>query len=446
MPENDDIVKESTSLVEEIEKQLERIVAKKHEEVKKQLEEKIKREEEEANKKMRCIEEELNDEKKSLEDYKTSIADFENNKARLKNGIKNHVNKAFHYQTEIEKLAGATLNELREVRELNEKIGEIRQEAAKRTALLKKELEEKFGIVAEVPNATEGEEDVKLDLEHELSKLRKIKEILGASETLKPLEIEGEPEEVEREEEVSKMKKTSKISEEAVEELEIPEIKDVMDISPPEEEKFKEEEPENDRMEEKEEEKVQKKEKETKISPETLVAPETTNIHLHELDKEEMLNILENFRKTESTEGNGKISYFQKNNKIVLDGGKIISTIKNCLERAKKNYQEMSQKESPKDQFFLKQEIINNQEFLRKLILRGIKKCEKESCSLPKYTADIINIQNLKDILEKLSIQNWSNEDEFKSFNKYFEALRKTFLAKITPPDAYIRSIIKQLE
>lgn len=437
MPENDDIVKEPTSLIEEIEKQLERVLAEKREEVEKELKEKIKRDKEEAQNKMNRIEEELKGEKKALEDYKTAIDDFENNRVHLKNEIKKHLDKVFHYQTEIEKLAGATLKELRGVRDLNEKLGELRQVAGERAAQLKKELEEKFGIEAEVPETKEGEEKVKVDLEQELVKLRKIKDILGTSETLKPLEeIERKPEEIERKEEALEMKDVSKISKKAEEEIELPEIKDVMDISSSEEEKVREEEPQPEVKESKEEKKEEK-------APKKEV--ETVTIHIPEASKEELLNILENFRKTESIEGEGKINYFQRNNKIILDGEKIISAIKNCLNRAKKYYQEMSQKESPRDQFFIKQEIINNQELLRKLILRSVKKCEKESCSLPEYTADILNFQNLKDILEKLSIQNWSNEDEFKSFNTYFDALTKAFHAKITPYDTYIKSIIKQL-
>lgn len=436
MPENDDIAKESTSIIEEIEKQLERVLAKKQEEVERELKEKIKRDKEEAHKKMNRIEEELKGEKKALDNFKASIAEFENNRAHLKDEIEKHLDKVFHYQTEIEKLAGATLEKLRGVRDLSDKLGELRQAVGEKAVQLKKELEEKFGIEAEILETKENEEKVKVDLEQELVKLRKIKEILGKSETLKSLEeIERGSEEIERKEEDLEMKDISKISKKVEEEIELPEIKEVMNISPPEEEKAIKEEPQPEIKESKEEKKEETARKEV----------ETATFHLPVADKEELLNILENFRKTESIEGEGKINYFQRNNKIILDGEKIISAIKNRLNRAEKHYQEIYQKESPRDQFFIKQEIINNQELLRKLILRSVKKCEEESCYLPEYTADILNFQNLKDILEKLSIQNWSNEDEFKSFNTYFDSLSKAYHAKIAPYDTYIKSIIKQL-
>ena len=239
----------------------------------------------------------------------------------------------------------------------------------------------------------------------------------------------------------------------AVEEVEVPEISDVMDFFPPEElgeeehslEKGEAEGKPKEKQKNAQEELAKVRAEEKKKIQEAPAAPEPETILFDLAHKEEMLNILEECRKIEAVEGNGRIYYYQKNSKVVLDGEKIISTIKARIDRVKKYFLEMPEKESPKDQFFIKQEIINHQELLRKVILRTVKKCERESCSLPAYTAEVLNIQKLRDILEKLSIQNWSNEGEFQSFSSYFDSLNRSFHTKIIPYEPYLKSLIRQL-
>lgn len=71
--------------------------------------------------------------------------------------------------------------------------------------------------------------------------------------------------------------------------------------------------------------------------------------------------------------------------------------------------------------------------------------CEKENCSLPKYTLEILNVDVLKNILEKVSMGNWSNQDDFTSFDNYTKALKDAFYSRITPPAFYLKSIIDEL-
>jgi len=115
------------------------------------------------------------------------------------------------------------------------------------------------------------------------------------------------------------------------------------------------------------------------------------------------------------------------------------------LEEAKKLYLKLSQTESPKEQFFIKQEIINQQEILRKYILRNLKMCEREGAVLPEFTTAILNLDSLKDILEKLSMENWSNPGDFNSFRTLIESLKDAYYAKITPPVYYLKSLIEEL-
>ncbi len=72
--------------------------------------------------------------------------------------------------------------------------------------------------------------------------------------------------------------------------------------------------------------------------------------------------------------------------------------------------------------------------------------CEEESCSLPSYTIDILNVDVLKDVLEKLSMENWSNQDDFTFFEKYAKNLKNNFYGRITPPGLYLQSIIDEMK
>src|SRR4030042_6857294 len=92
-------------------------------------------------------------------------------------------------------MAGLTMEELRLVNALNKRLETLHLSAEEKVSNFRKDLEEKFGIVAQLPPSQE-EEVLKIDLEHELRKLRKIKELLQ-SESAVPggIGIEaGEPE------------------------------------------------------------------------------------------------------------------------------------------------------------------------------------------------------------------------------------------------------------
>ncbi|MBU4457009.1 MAG: hypothetical protein KKA65_05920, partial [Nanoarchaeota archaeon] len=161
---------------------------------------------------------------------------------------------------------------------------------------------------------------------------------------------------------------------------------------------------------------------------------------------EDVFEELETYRKGSCTEDNGDVSYFQKNGRIIIDGECLISTLNNSLEGAKKLYSRLGETESPKEQFFIKQDIIRFQEILRKLMLVTIRMCEKEDCSLPKYTLEILNIDILKNILEKVSMENWSDQSDFATFDDYAKSLKDAYYARITPPALYLKDIINELE
>ena len=114
-------------------------------------------------------------------------------------------------------------------------------------------------------------------------------------------------------------------------------------------------------------------------------------------------------------------------------------------DNAKKIAAKLAQAGSAKDQFFLKQELVNQQEILRKILLRGIRMCENESAVLPAFTAEAMDVSALRGILEQLTQGNWSNVESLAAFDGRLAQLRETFYRLITPPAYYLRSILDEL-
>ena len=415
-------LKDTVIVIDEIENKLERLLSKRRLEIEKDLEERIRAEKEEAGKKIEAIEKEIEKGKGILHDYRSVIHEFENERSSLQHQIKEHFEQAVAYQTEIEKMAGLTLEELRQVSELNKKLETVHTSAEEKVNSFRKDLEERFGIVAQLPESPE-EEELKIDLEQELAKLRKIKQLLeaepGAPLTEEQL-AEAEPEVPAGAPEL--------INEEGAP-LNVPEINEVMESSLAQEQEPAEPEPEA----------------EVESQPEQPGQPEEKAWSEEKDDFQSLFEILEKHRRIEARNGNGEIGFFQKNDKLILDGEFMVASIDESLEEAKRLYQKLSHTESPKEQFFIKQDIINHQELLRKYILRNLKMCEKEGAYLPGFTREILNVELLKGILEKLSMENWSNPADFNSFRATIEELKDAYYAKITPPVHYLRSLIEEL-
>jgi hypothetical protein len=72
--------------------------------------------------------------------------------------------------------------------------------------------------------------------------------------------------------------------------------------------------------------------------------------------------------------------------------------------------------------------------------------CEKSSWSLPCYTEDILNPQILRRLLERLSMENWSNLEEFAAFTADMGEIRKSFKARLEPRLPYLLSLKRQIE
>lgn len=170
---------------------------------------------------------------------------------------------------------------------------------------------------------------------------------------------------------------------------------------------------------------------------------EQHNAHIPAID---LNRTLEKCRKSIDGEKGIKLTYFENQKKMILDGQDIFDAIDKDVEEVQKLYDKLSKTQSPKEQFFTKQEIMWNQEKLREFILTTIKLCEKEHAVFSQSTAEVLNMGVLKNILDKVSQENWSNRDYFSSFFQFASELKAAYLEKTTPKTDHLKSLIDELE
>jgi len=417
-------------LLEEVENRLNELIRQKKEAIERELEEKIRREKEEAEKKIKQIEEEFHKGKKLLEDYHQVVADFEAEKMRLQQEIKERFQRVIQHQREIEKLASLTLEEIKQVAELNSQLEILEKRSGEKIALIRQQIEEKYGLVtAEIPEIP-VEEEFKVDLEKELERLKKIKELLEervSEELAEWPELKAEEERVSEPAPVREEKPEEKTAE-TTEILSEPEL----EVRPPEKE------PEIMPPVEKAETFAFEPDLSMKAPAAETSAEEMVETFQNVYER------LESYRRVHS-ENEGEVSYFEKGESRIIDAEALIATMNETLEASKRLYQKLAQTDSPKDHFFIKQEIINQQEILRKHLLHVIRLCEKEGFTLPAVTQNVVNTSLIKDLLERLSIENWSDEIDFQAISELIETVKENFYRLITPPVSYLRALLAEL-
>jgi hypothetical protein len=418
MEHDPNIFRDSSQVIQEVEDQLERILQKKFNDVDSELVERINREKEAARRRKEEIEREFEKEKSALTEYRVMVRDFEEQRAGLLNEARDRFQKVLKFQAEIETLAKSTVDEIKRVNEIQDKLEYLRTKTSERAAFLKNDLKERFGIVAEVME--EEPKPLGLDLDQELEKLRKIKDLLAIESAAANLgRMGGVPA---RREDLADMDAAADSAG-----VDIPEIRDLIagPASPDAPEAPAEEAPQAAA---------------SASGPESV--PEADEME----SEEDLAARLETYRRTEPANGSGEIHYFQRDRVIIADPEKILAAVDRTLDEAQRLSLKLGQTESPKDQFFIKQELINWQEGLRALFLRVIKMCEKSSWALPRYTDEIINSQILRGLLERLSMENWSNLEEFASFSATMGEMRKAFQARVYPRLPYLRSLKREIE
>ena len=440
MDHDPNIFRDSSQVIQEVEDQLERILQKKFRDVDSELVERINREKEAARKRKEDIEREFDKEKTALGEYRVMVRDFEEQRAGLLNEARDRMQKVLKFQAEIESLAKSTVDEIKRVNEIQERLEALRARTSEKAAFLKNDLRERFGIVAEVMDEPEPK-PLSLDLDEELEKLRKIKDLLAIESAAANLgRLGGEP--AGRDDLAALDAAANRAA------LEIPNIPDLIagpapaEVEPPAAPRAAAPGAAAPAVTEAVAGAFSAPVSVPAPAPVPAVAADGPGV----LTEEEAVALLESYRRTEPANGSGEIHYFQKDGPAVADPEKLLAAVDRTLDEGQRLSVKLGQTESPKDQFFIKQELINWQEGLRALFLRVIKMCEKNAWRLPRFTADVLDAQVLRRLLERLSMENWSNLEEFAAFSVAVADLRRDFQARVEPRLAYLRAIVAEIE
>jgi chromosome segregation ATPase len=176
-----DLLDESASVVGEIESDLEKVFKKRSEDIERELEEKVRREKEESDQKLAAISADFEKARQTLKDYRGTLTEIKTAQEALRAQMHEHLDRSVRYQAEISKLAALTLEELGKVGELAERLAEFRRTSEQRVSEIRDTLKEKYDLAAEVPEKKpekKEENGMAADLELELTRLKKIKELL----------------------------------------------------------------------------------------------------------------------------------------------------------------------------------------------------------------------------------------------------------------------------
>jgi hypothetical protein len=423
---------ELTSVIEGIEGQLEKTLTVQKETIEKTLLERVTREKEEAQKKIEATEREFAEGRRLLEEHKSVLADLKTAKDQIQGQIRGHLERAQSNQKMMEKMSSQALDEYDKISHLGLELDGIRQRAEEESNNLRRQLEQKFGIRVELKAVFESGE-IMSDLRLEIQRLKKIKELLSAG---KPIQIPEAEAPAVQEEPPPAAEETPAESQPAAppEPPDSPEppmrsqLRGYMDSLAAEEPAAAAEE-----------------------TPTEEFAASDSNWGVPSDDAEPddvsgLMEALAQYRKIEPVLNGTEFAYFKKDKKMVLDSEAFMTTVGKISDVAKGLHMNLGQKEMSKDMFLLKQEILNQQEILRKAFLRVVRFCEKEDGTIPQYVADVLSVRGMKDILERLTFGNWSNPADFSSFIEHVGVLKHGFLAKITPLGNYLRAVLAQVE
>ena len=465
------------AFIDDIEKRVDEIFSAQKSEVEQTLIEKINREKEEAQKRIEAVNREFTQVRGFLDEHKTVMAELEATEEHLRQQIRGHFERAVNYQKMMENAAGLAGDELERIGGLNRELERIRVRAQDEYDGLKKRLSGYAGIVAQIP-APAGRAASDVDWSEEIDKLRRVRDLLStlrqeppappagtgraddaASDTAEPSEAEAAAAAAEAE-----ALATAPVGEEAVELAASLGLVDAADDSIRDDIDFTETDPAWAEIPGAAHEASYAApaaeaaagtsgERHTGFgfdfsgSPSAdadapASAPEPADAPL--IDPVEAA--LARFRKTEPVNNGIEIGFFCSEACSVLDAQSFMAAVGKIVDTASDLQAQLNKTESVKDLFLLKQEILNQQEVLRKVFFRAVRFCDKEGGRLPEALGEIMGAQGMKDLIERLTMANWSDPSDFQPFLKELGAIKRAFEVRATSSSSYLKSILDLVE
>jgi hypothetical protein len=442
---------EKVSILDDIEKRVSEIFSAQKNEVEQSLVEKINREKEEAQKRIEAVNQEFSQVRGFLEEHKAMMAELQTTEEHLRGEIRGHFDRAVNYQKMMAHAAVLAGDELEKIGGLNEELESVRVKAEAEYAALKKQLSGYAGIIAQLPApVVRTEED--LDWTQEIGKLRKVRDLLATLHQAEPSDAgDASPDGAAAVED-----ETTGPAAEAAEELaaslglvdaeedgtrddiefaqsdtgwgEIPGLGADLPAASTAPAAEPVEEPAG-----------------LVVEAEAEAAPEA-DAGAAGQDASATLETLARYRKTEPVNNGIELAFFTTETAAFLDADAFMTAVGKIIDGASGLHSQLTQTTSVKDLFLLKQEILNQQEVLRKLFFRVVRFCDKESGRLPGSLDEIIGSRGLRDVIERLTMANWSDPSDFRPFMNELKAMKRAFDIRTGTTSHYIQSVLDEVE
>lgn len=420
---------DSTEAIKEIENRLGFLLKIKIDAIEKELEQRINQEKEAAQRKKEAVEQAFKAEKEALSEFRLMIKEVDEKRENFLNEFKISLEKVLNYQAQIGTLTRLAIEEIKKLSDIQENLEVLRDKTFARAAFLKEDLKERFGIVAEI--AGKEEKPPQVDLDREIEKLRKIKELLS---------LEASTAETKEKEQVKIINPEANspfdFFQDKAESLKIPEIKDLVLDNLAGQDK-------NGRTNE-----TEKTEADITRKPGIKVAVsgrESDEVDNEPLDKSSRVEGIEVYRKADLSTKDIEIYYFHKDGASVLDMEKFFQTVDAIVLDVSLLMSRLDQVKLPDEKLFIQQKMTSIQDKLRHLLVRIVKMCQDGLWMLPRISSDILNLNCLKQFLELTNSGSWTEKEALSVFSRKYELIREAFYDRISPRVAYWQSLRKDI-
>jgi len=476
MSENAETPAAPRDFLGDVEKRISEIYSAQKDEVEQGLVAKINREKEEAQKRIEAMNQEFSQVRGVLDGHKTVMSELRETEYRLRGEIRGHFERAVNYQKMMENAASLAGDELAKIGGLNGELEKVRTRAEEEYATLKKHLGSYAGLMATIPAPAAKSEDA-VNWNDELEKLRRVRDLLA---TLRPADpslpaaaangAEPEPEATappspEAEELAASLglvdEEDDGVSDDhefavqgrpeaafsyaeptsgsALETAPEPPAEPVPGPAAGQEDEVAAElgsEFELDASAGPDASTGTEGQPEAEAAPAAEESPE----------RRSALDGLARYRKAEPINNGVEIGFYVADAASVLDAESFMTAVGKIVDGANQLHAQLSQAASVKDLFLLKQEILNQQEVLRKAFFRVVRFCDKEGGRLPETLSEIVGSQGMKDIIERLTMANWSDPSDFKPFLNELGSMKRAFETRAANNPGYLRSVLDQVE
>jgi len=418
---------EATAFLDDIERRVSEIFSAQKSEVEQTLVEKINREKEEAQRRIEAVNREFSQVRGFLEEHKTVMAELQTTEEHLRGEIRGHFDRAVNYQKMMENAATLAGEELEKIGGLNLELEKVRVKAESEHASVRKNLAGYAGIVGQIPApAVKVEGD--MNWTEEIGKLRKVRDLMATlRQTSLPetsdASLEASPADDDTE--------TSVPEAETAEELAASlGLIDAEDDGVRDDVEFAEGDTASADLP------CGPAEPEAALTEAAGPSPEDASV----------LESLARYRRTEPVNNGIELGFYSAETGTVLDASQFMFAVGTVVESASQLHTQLTQTTSVKDLFLLKQEILNQQEILRKVFFRVVRFCDKEGGRLPAALGEIVSSQGMKDIIERLTMANWSDPSDFRPFLSELKAMNRAFETRAAASPSYLKSVLDVVE